>query len=177
MAADRPRAPIDRFFGAYCRLLEAVLALGLAAMVILVFGNVVLRYAFNDGITVSEELSRWIFVWMTYLGAVVALHERGHLGTDVLLDRLPARARTACLALAHLAMIGVCVLMLQGSIEQTRINWNVQAPSSGASVAIFYAAGIVFAVSALVMLTVDLLRLLSGDAAAARALVAAEGEA
>ena len=42
-------------------------------MVVMVFGNVVLRYGFNSGITVSEELSRWLFVWMTFLGAIVAL--------------------------------------------------------------------------------------------------------
>ena len=47
----------------YCRFLDALIALGLLIMVVLVFGNVVLRYGFNSGITVSEELSRWFFVW------------------------------------------------------------------------------------------------------------------
>ena len=59
-------------------------------MVVMVFGNVVLRYGFNSGITVSEEMSRWLFVWMTFLGAIVALREHGHLGTDMLVSRLPA---------------------------------------------------------------------------------------
>lgn len=72
-----------RFLDNFCRLLEAVMALLLAAMVVLVFGNVVLRYVFNSGITISEELSRWLFVWMTFLGAVVALKDNGHLGTDM----------------------------------------------------------------------------------------------
>jgi TRAP-type C4-dicarboxylate transport system permease small subunit len=57
-------------------------------MAAMVFGNVVLRYVFNSGIAVSEELSRWLFVWMTFLGAVVALKENGHLGTDMLVSRL-----------------------------------------------------------------------------------------
>ena len=69
---------IDR----YCRLLSVLMVACLALMVVLVFGNVVMRYAFNSGFTLSEELSRWLFVWMTFLGAVVALNERGHLGTD-----------------------------------------------------------------------------------------------
>ena len=56
---------IDKGASAYCKLLELLLVLLLAAMVVMVFGNVVLRYAFNSGITVSEELSRWAFVWMT----------------------------------------------------------------------------------------------------------------
>ena len=58
-------------------------------MVVLVFGNVVLRYAFNSGITVSEELSRWLFVWMTFVGAVVALRDHAHLGMDSVVSRLP----------------------------------------------------------------------------------------
>ena len=61
--------------------IDTLLAAALAIMVVLVFGNVVLRYGFNSGITTSEELSRWLFVWVTFLGAVVALNERTHLST------------------------------------------------------------------------------------------------
>ena len=50
----------------YCRILKFVIAACLAVMVVLVFGNVVLRYAFNSGITVSEELSRWLMVWLHF---------------------------------------------------------------------------------------------------------------
>ena len=71
------------------------MALGLAVMVVLVFGNVVLRYRFNSGITVSEELSRWLFVWVTFLGAIVALREHAHLGTDALVSRLPRAGKVA----------------------------------------------------------------------------------
>ena len=79
-----PRSVLDRF----CRLLDLVSAAALALMALMVFGNVVLRYAFNSGIAVSEELSRWLFVWMTFLGAVVALKENGHLGTDMLVSQI-----------------------------------------------------------------------------------------
>jgi drug/metabolite transporter (DMT)-like permease len=53
---------------------DAKAAASLAVMVVLVFTNVVLRYALNSGIAVSEELSRWLFVWLTFLGGIVALH-------------------------------------------------------------------------------------------------------
>ena len=150
---------LDRF----CRLLDALMALLLAAMVVLVFGNVVLRYAFDSGITVSEELSRWLFVWMTFLGAVVAIKERGHLGTDMLVSRLPRAGKKACLVIGHLMMIYVCWLLFQGSLEQTRINWDVEAPVTGASVAIFYASGVFFAVCAALLLARELWRALSGQ--------------
>ena len=49
---------MERILDLYCALLKFVIALCLAVMVVLVFGNVVLRYGFNSGITVSEELER-----------------------------------------------------------------------------------------------------------------------
>jgi len=152
----------DRILRRYCLILECVIAAGLAVMVVLVFGNVLLRYAFDSGIAVSEEMSRWLFVWVTFLGAVIALREHAHLGTDMLLARLSLRARKACVALGYLLMIYTCWLLLRGSWSQVQINADVTAPSSGASMAIFYGAGVVFAVSALLMLVAELFKLLTG---------------
>ena len=161
---------MTRLFHFYCKALEALLVLALALMVVLVFGNVVLRYAFNSGITVSEEVSRWLFIWLTFLGAVVALHEHRHLGTDMLLARLGPGARRACMVVAQLLMLAVCVLLLQGSLTQMRINWTVAAPSTGAPMAVVYIAAVVFAASALPMLLVDLLALFKPAAAGAEPL-------
>ena len=55
--------------------------------------------ASTAGITVSEEVSRWLFIWMTFLGAVLALHEHGHLGVDMVVQALPpmpARSSACC---------------------------------------------------------------------------------
>ncbi|MFM7001145.1 MAG: TRAP transporter small permease, partial [Limnohabitans sp.] len=68
---------VKKFIDAYCWLLNWVVAISLAVMVVLVLGNVVMRYGFNSGITLSEELSRWLFIWMTFMGAVIALKEHG----------------------------------------------------------------------------------------------------
>jgi TRAP-type C4-dicarboxylate transport system permease small subunit len=151
-----------KVFDGYCRLLDALIALALAVMVVLVFGNVVLRYAFNSGITMSEEVSRWLFVWVTFLGAVVAVRERAHLGTDFLVARLPVVGKKICLVAGHVLMLYATWLLFSGSLAQARINWDVQAPVTGASTAIFYASGIVFAVSAAVFLLSDLARALTG---------------
>ena len=154
---------LNKFLERYCRVLDAISALFLLLMVVLVFGNVVLRYAFNSGWAVSEEVSRWLFVWITFLGAIVAMKEHQHLGTDMLVSRLPPAGKKACLALSLVLMLYVCWLLFAGSLAQTKINWEVTAPSSGASVAIFYATGIVFAVSAAVFIAIDLWRVLTGQ--------------
>ena len=50
----------DRIVSGFMRQLEAVIGVILAIMVVLVFGNVVLRYGFNSGIIISEEVSRYL---------------------------------------------------------------------------------------------------------------------
>lgn len=149
---------LDRF----CRLLDGASALLLAAMVALVFGNVVLRYAFNSGITVSEEVSRWLYVWMTFLGAIVALRENSHLGTDMLVSRLPVVGKMACLVVGQILMLYVTWLLLAGSWQQARINWDVDAPVTGASMAIFYGSGVVFALASGLLLLNGLFRAITG---------------
>ncbi|MFJ1259703.1 TRAP transporter small permease [Cupriavidus sp. CuC1] len=150
---------IDR----YCRFINLLIALALAVMVVLVFGNVVLRYAFNSGIAISEELSRWLFVWVTFLGAVAAIKENAHLGTDMLVSRLPVMGKKVCLVLGHLLMLYITWLFFDGSWQQAKINWDVQAPVTGASVAIFYSSGVAFSVCAGFLLVLQLLRALTGQ--------------
>ena len=96
---------MSRVIEAYFHLLKGLIALCLAIMVVLVFGNVVLRYGFNTGITISEEVSRWLFVYLTFLGAIVALREHGHLGVDSLVVRLPVIGKKICLIVSQLLMI------------------------------------------------------------------------
>jgi TRAP-type C4-dicarboxylate transport system permease small subunit len=145
-------------------------------MVVLVFGNVVLRYGFNSGITVSEEISRWLFVWLTFLGAIVALKEHAHLGTDMLVSRLSVAGKKVCLVIGQLLMLFITWLVFKGSLEQARINWDVAAPVTGASGAIFYASGIVFAMSAAVLIARDLWRVLSGQLSEAELVMVKESE-
>jgi len=145
------------------RSLDLLGAACLAVMVVLVAGNVVLRYAFNSGITVSEELARWLFVWLTFLGAIAALADDTHMGSEMLLDRLGPRGRRALQLAATLLMLGASALLLQGAWQQTLINWGVQAPVSGASMGLFYASGVVFGLGAIACLLLRLWRLLRGQ--------------
>ena len=153
-----------------------MIAACLAAMVVLVFGNVVLRYGFNSGISVSEELSRWLFVWLTFMGAIIGLREHAHLGTDMLVGRLGPLGKKACLVLAYALMLLMCWMLFNGSLEQTKINWDVTAPSSGASMAWFYSVGMVFSVSSAVILLNDLFKLLAGRLSDAELIIIKESE-
>src|SRR4028118_457932 len=156
------RTRMTRIVDAYFHLLKVAIALCLALMVVLVFGNVVLRYAFNTGITLSEEVSRLLFVWLTFLGAIIAMREHGHLGVDTLVKRLPAAGKKACLVVSILLMLYATWLLLVGSWQQTLINVGVASPAAGFSMGLLYGVGVLFAVSAGLILLHDLYRVLAG---------------
>ena len=167
---------MNKLIDGYCRLLEWFIVAALALMVVLVFGNVVLRYAFNSGITMSEEVSRWLFVWLTFLGAIVALKEHGHLGSDMLVSRLPKAGKKVCLVVGQVLMLYINWLIFRGALDQAIINWEVQAPVTGTSMALFYGVGVVFAVSAGALLLRDIWRVFSGQISDADLVMVKESE-
>ncbi|MBU3646477.1 MAG: TRAP transporter small permease [Limnohabitans sp.] len=153
---------LNHFLNRSCRVLEAAIAFCLALMVVLVFGNVFLRYAMNSGITLSEELSRWAFVWMTFLGAIVALKEHGHLGTDMLVSRLGPFGKKICLGASYALMLFACWLLFKGAYDQAIINLSSTSAVMEASMAWLYLPGILFAVFGGLILLVEFVRLITG---------------
>lgn len=146
---------MKRLIDLYCRVLGALMALLLAVMVVLVFGNVVLRYGFNSGIAFSEEVSRWLFVWLTFVGAVVALHEKAHMTLGEVVSALSPKLQRICYLLALVLMLWVTYLIFAGSWAQTVINIPNAAPVTGWSQGWFYGSGVFFAISSGIILLTD----------------------
>ena len=159
----RPFARAEKALDKLCTGIEALIAFGLGVMVLLVFGNVVLRYGFNSGITLTEEVSRWLFIWGTFLGAVVALREHGHLGVDMMVSKLPPAGKTICLIASHLLMLFIVGLLFKGGLDQTRLNWDVTAPTTGISMAVIHIPALIFSVLAGVILLFDLWKIFTGQ--------------
>jgi len=157
-----PRSGFDRLADAYFKLIELVLVLCLGAMVIMVLGNVILRYGFNSGITVSEELSRFLFVWLVFLGAIVGLRENAHLGVDILVRKLPVLGRKICLGLSEGLMLVCCLLFFWGTWQQHDINAGNLAPVSNISMEWVFGIAYVSAGTMAVMIAGKLVRLFTG---------------
>ena len=134
----------QRFGRACVRALEIVIVACLAVMAVLVFGNVVLRYAFDSGIAVSEELSRLLFVWLIFLGAILASVQRAHIGFDALVERLPLAGRKLLVVLTGSLMLWACGMFLVGGWKQMQINLGNSYPVLGISYGWLYGVAIVF---------------------------------
>jgi len=141
-----PDPLFDRVTAFVTVALERVIVACLGLMMVLVFGNVVLRYGFDSGIAVSEEVSRLLFVWLVFLGAILASREHAHLGVDSVVRRLSAHGRKVCVTISAAMMLGCCAIFFVGAWRQTGINLGNSMPVSDLSYAWLYAVGLVFAV-------------------------------
>ena len=144
------------------RFLEILLILLLAGMALMVFGNVVLRYGFNSGLNVSDEMSRYFFVWLTFIGAVVAFREHAHLGVESLVAMLGRKGRVACMILSNVIIILCSAIFFWGTWVQLPINSSMAAPVTGLSMAWVYGIGFFTGAGCVLIALERLFRLLTG---------------
>jgi TRAP-type C4-dicarboxylate transport system permease small subunit len=125
---------------------EALLALMLATLLAMVLLNIVMRYGFGTGFSSTEELSRTLFVWITFSGAVLAAYERTHLGIDSLLDRLPPGPRRAGQVLSEGIVLACCLLVLHGTWRQHGVNATNKSLTTGMPMIWVYGIGYVVSI-------------------------------
>ncbi len=156
--------------------MNTVIVVAMAIMIVLVFSNVVLRYVFNSGITVSEELARFCFLWLIFVGSVVAMKEHAHLGVDSLVSRLPRGGKIFCMLLSNALMLWVCYLFFTGSWVQTVVGWGTLKPATGIPMAFHYATGLVMSVGIAIIIIGNTWRVLAGKASDADLIQITESE-
>ncbi len=84
------------------------IALLFGATILIVTAQVVFRYVLNSSLTWTEELSRYLFTWMIFLGAALALRDGSHIRIELLVERLPRRA----VAVLHIVTEAVILVFL-----------------------------------------------------------------
>lgn len=137
---------MKRLIGHLWSFVDIVMAILLAAMIALVFANVVLRYGFSSGIRQSVELARLWFVWVVMLGAAVALRRGEHLAVAEFSEALFPRAVPTLRRICWVVVIVAVVMLFIGALNQTMANWNNISQLTGLPSALFYLAGVVSAV-------------------------------
>ena len=134
----------------------------MVAMVVMVFGIVVLRYGFNSGITVSDEMSRYCVIWLTYIGAMVVMREGGHLGVDTLVKHLGTGGKKVCLFLSEALMLGCNAFFLLGTWKMHELQVTNVSPVVGISMIWVFGIGDVVGVVMGIMNINVLYHLLTG---------------
>jgi C4-dicarboxylate transporter DctQ subunit len=95
------------------RLLITGASIVLGATVILTFGQVILRFVFNNPQAWAEEILRYFFVWIIFIGCAIAVARRTHIRVTEIEDRLGERGKLLCkwLRVAVDTICFVCLLV------------------------------------------------------------------
>lgn len=123
------------------RVLERVLFALLLTMVLIVLVNVVARFFFHSALTWADEVARFLFIWLTFLGATLGVARGSHIGMDIVVQKVGPRTRkgleivSCVLVLVFLGAWGVFgwSLVLQ--------NLDYLAPSTEVPMGYVYAVG------------------------------------
>ncbi|MES2818129.1 MAG: gluconokinase, GntK/IdnK-type [Pseudomonadota bacterium] len=113
------------------RLTDGLMAVLMGFMVVAVFTNVVLRYAFGTGWAGAEELSRLAFVWLVFVGVASSMRRGELMSFRMLRDRFPLAARRLVDSLSWLLVIAASVLSTLGAWSQVRYGWGNQSTVVG----------------------------------------------
>lgn len=139
------------------KLLEMLVVILISIMSILVIVNVFMRFVFDSGIVFSEEVSRFLFIWVVFIGAIIAMKEDAHIYVDFIRKSLPKPVQWVVILLVNLAMLYCCYFLFEGSVSLTEYNSVDKAPVSGISMGWIYVSG---AVGAAGMFAVLLIRVI-----------------
>ena len=127
--AARPRHWTARLERALLFVEETVSVLLLAAVLGLMFVQVVARYLFDAPLFWSDELGRYCYVWMSFIAAIALVGRRAHIRIDLINRFFGPRGRRAVEMLATLIVVGTCLFMAQGSWEWLLTNVRPTSPA------------------------------------------------
>ncbi|WP_371348616.1 TRAP transporter small permease [Ancylobacter sp. IITR112] len=111
-------------------LLWAIGAL-MFAMMGVTFAQVVSRYVFANSLSWSEELGRYIFVWITFLGMAAAFQSKAHIALDFLLSLLPAKPSRALNVVNALLVAAVGVALVVGGASLIKFGLHQRSAALG----------------------------------------------
>lgn len=97
------------------KAVDSTLAFLLGLIVLIMFAQVVFRYLLNNSLSWSEELIRFLFVWLTFLGGAIAIRDKSHIAVEFFVERLPEKYyRTIRIINAMLIVVFTLAIIIIG---------------------------------------------------------------
>jgi TRAP-type C4-dicarboxylate transport system permease small subunit len=117
-----------------------ILGFLLSLMTIVVFLQVIFRYILDQPLSWSEEMARYLFVWLSILGAALGVQKKGHFGLDFFQRMMPERLKGVLGQVIQWLMIMVTLIILYQGIILVRMTRPQESPAMALSMAWAYSA-------------------------------------
>ena len=128
MASTARRDPLARLDAILVQANRVAIGTMLVGMTVLVFANVVTRYGFGISIAWSEEVSRYLMIWCTFLGGGLALRQGRLIAVEVLQDALPPALRHALRILIGGVVVAFLAFVAWLGFDFAIDNWGRKTP-------------------------------------------------
>lgn len=106
----------SRFFSILNHIEEVIIVSMFALMVIIIFVQVIMRKAGNS-LSWSEELGKFLFVWISWMGISLGQREGEHIKITMLTDRLPFRLAQIVNIISDIVVIIICAVIFYYGVE------------------------------------------------------------
>jgi TRAP-type C4-dicarboxylate transport system permease small subunit len=125
------------------RVLTVVASTSLAALCLLVVYSVVMRYVFSDAPDFVEPIALLLVIVIAMFGAALKVRERGHIGLDSLVNKLPEKGQTIATGIQHVCLIAFAVAVFFGCMEMALTTREDRIPILGLPEALRYCIPVV----------------------------------
>lgn len=120
------------------KIVETSVLVMLSTMVVMVSASVFWRYGLNAALSWSEELVRYLLVWVSFLGASMATYRGAHIGITLFTERLPQQVKRCVALLVYLLMILFLVIILYQGVKILPVMAVRVAPTLGVRMNVIY---------------------------------------
>ena len=107
-------------------------------MIVVTLAQVIFRYVIAEPLPWSEELARYCFVWIVFLGGAVGLSRGIHLGVDLIVNAMPAATRRAMDALTSTLIAIFAAIVIYASLPVLNMNMFQRSPALGVQMTYIY---------------------------------------
>ncbi len=123
---------------------EEIVIVGMfAAMVVVIFIQVIMRYVFDNSLVWSEEFGKFMFIWITWLGISLGERYGEHIKITMLVDRLPFKIAQLCNILSEIIVIGICLVTFYYGVSLVGSQWGTHYTGIRISVSWGYLAVVI----------------------------------
>jgi len=120
-------------------MLKYILFLLMIALIVSVFSQVLFRFVLNQPLAWTEELARYILVWLTFLGAAYAMSLKAHIGVEFFVNKLPANLHKISLVLSTLMSIAFFIILITQGYSMTTRSMSQLSPVLKIPMGVVYA--------------------------------------
>lgn len=149
------------------KLEESILVFMFFLMVIVIFGQVIARYVFNDSLSWSEEFGKFLFVWLSWLGISIGAKRNEHIKITMFIDKLSDKKRIFCEILSEIIVFTISIITAYYGLELVESQANIHFAGIKISMAWGYLAVsvgcILMAIRNIINIKIDLDILRVGD--------------